>query len=368
MAKVIVVVGAQWGDEGKGKIVDMLSEEMDFVVRYQGGNNAGHTSWKDGVKTVLHLIPSGVLHPNTTCMIGNGVVIDPEVFLQEVNKLGVTPDRLWVSADAHVITPELKAEDIRRESEADTKIGTTGRGIGPTYEAKVARKGTKASEVEALLPCIRKDMKWVLNDAIRSGKSVLLEGAQGTMLDVDHGTYPYVTSSNTVAGGACTGAGIGPTVITDVIGIAKAYTTRVGNGPFPTEIEGPLQDVLREKGQEYGATTGRKRRCGWVDAHQLRYAAMINGFTELALLKLDVLSGFETILVGDRLTNHADVMDSEVVYHSMPGWNEDISACRTFEELPENAQRYILYLEFSIGVRISYVGVGPSREQIIRLG
>lgn len=358
-----IVVGAQWGDEGKGKFVDILSPFFKYVVRYQGGNNAGHTICLEGRTVVLHLIPSGILNPHTICMLGSGVVIDPQVLLGEIEALqasgvDVSPARLWVSPEAHIITTELKQLDLLREQQE--KIGTTGRGIGPTYEAKVARRGLRAESIPALKPYLRPEMRRVL---FETQEPILFEGAQGTMLDVDHGTYPYVTSSNTIAGGACASTGVGPTRIKEVIGVVKAYTTRVGNGPFPTEQDNQIGALLRERGAEYGATTGRARRCGWLDIHQLRYAQMINGFTSLAILKLDILSGLEAIQVGYRDSVDAPVCGSPVLYKTFPGWQGDIRGAKSFSDLPLNCQQYLNWISDELQCPIGYIGVGPQRYQ-----
>jgi adenylosuccinate synthase len=419
----LVAVGAQWGDEGKGKLVDWLAPRADLVVRFHGGNNAGHTLVVDGERTVLHVVPAGVLHPGTINLIGPGVVVDPDVLLGEIEALrarGVLKDpaRVRVSGRAHVILPWHKSLDLARERAAGSgAIGTTGRGIGPSYEDKVARRGIRVADLldaEALraqleraaglkapelahLGCEsvdvaevwRQAVEWgralspyvdhtgrILDRALRDGRSVLFEGAQGTFLDVDHGTYPYVTSSNCVAGAACAGAGIGPTRIDRVLGISKAYTTRVGSGPFPTEETGELGEQLRRVGGEFGATTGRPRRCGWLDAVMLREAATVNGFTGLAINKLDVLSGVSELKiatayrVNGKLVNEfpmtlAEIERAEPVYESHPGFSEDISACRRIEELPERARRYVERVEALIGVPVEIVSVGADRDATI---
>jgi len=421
----IVVVGAQWGDEGKGKLVDLLTERADIVVRYQGGNNAGHTLVVHGVKTVLHLIPSGVLHPRKTCVIGNGVVIDPEVLVGEIDGLkerGFLPEdeQLRISDRAHVILPHHKVvEGLREDALGAQAIGTTRRGIGPAYEAKVARSGMRMADFVAeegfedlltadlaitnkviaglggkplkVAPIVKQlaavakrlrtyvtDTGVLLDTAARGHRRILFEGAQGTMLDVDHGTYPFVTSSNAAAGGACTGAGVGPTLIDAVVGISKAYTTRVGAGPFPTELDGPMGEDLRQKGGEFGATTGRPRRCGWLDMVVLRHAVRVNGLTSIALTKLDVLSGLPEIKIatgyrlGDAILDHVPARRGALsavqpLYESLPGWTEDLTAARSWWDLPETARAYVRRVEQLAGVPVSLVSVGPGREQTIQL-
>jgi adenylosuccinate synthase len=422
----VVVVGAQWGDEGKGKIVDRFTEFADVVARYQGGNNAGHTLVVGGEKTVLHLIPAGVLHPGKTCIIGNGVVVDPTVFMMEIDRLkqkGYLADdsQLVLSLDAHVIMPWHKAVDIARESAMGAgKIGTTGRGIGPTYEDKVARRGIRvrdlldpaklARRVKERLPVAQEELRRlgadagldaatitqeyaalgkrlavyagdasrVLHGLIKQGKSVLFEGAQGTMLDVDHGTYPFVTSSNTVASNAATGTGVGPTSIDEVIGIAKAYSTRVGGGPYPTEQKGPVGEELRRIGQEFGATTGRPRRTGWFDAVAMRYAARVNGLDGLAIMKIDVLSGFPELQIAvayeldgktiDEMPGDPEDLERcKPVYETLPGWTEPLTGIRTWDGLPAAARSYVKRLEVLTGVPVMAVSVGPDREETILL-
>jgi adenylosuccinate synthase len=422
----VVVIGAQWGDEGKGKVVDLLTEHADVVVRFQGGNNAGHTLVVGGEKTVLHLIPAGILHPGKTCVIGNGVVIDPAVMVGEIDKLkqrGFLKDdaQLLVSFDAHVIMPWHKAIDIAREqSLGEGKLGTTGRGIGPTYEDKVARRGLRirdlldearlALKVKERLPSAREELQrhgvspeldetgivsryselgrrlaryagdaslW-LHRAIQAGKSLLFEGAQGTMLDVDHGTYPFVTSSNTVAGNAATGSGVGPTEIDTVIGVSKAYSTRVGGGPYPTELKDPTGERLRAVGHEFGATTGRPRRTGWFDALALRYAARVNGFDGIAITKLDVLTGFPAIKVAvayrqggallEEMPTDLDALERcEPVYETLPGWTQKLEDVRTWEALPGNARAYVQRLAALAGVKVMAVSVGADRGETILL-
>ncbi len=417
--RVTVLVGSQWGDEGKGKIVDILSENYDIVTRYQGGANAGHTVTIGDKQYILHLIPSGILRENVTCVIGNGVVIDPNALLDEIELLrknGISVEgRLFISHNAHLIMPYHKLLDSISENNGN-KIGTTGRGIGPCYIDKYARKGIKIVDLlnkKVLEEKIRenlkeknnllkkiynhdeldveeiireyvefdkaidkyvKDVPSYLNNAIAEGKSILLEGAQGALLDVDHGTYPYVTSSSPTSGGACTGTGIPPTKINLVFGIVKAYTTRVGFGPFPTELNDDTGENLRKVGAEYGATTGRPRRCGWFDAFLVKYSATINGIEEAAITKLDVLSSFDEIKVctgyelnGKYLKSYpTDVQRlSEVqpVYETFKGWNSDISGCRTYSDLPSEAKEYLEFIANHTGVKITIVSVGPKREQ-----
>ncbi|MFA8343107.1 MAG: adenylosuccinate synthase [Rhodothermaceae bacterium] len=423
---VSILVGSQWGDEGKGKIVDILSTNYDIVVRYQGGANAGHTIMIGEKQYVLHLIPSGILREGVDCVIGNGVVIDPKALLEEIEFLenhGIkTEGRLFISQNAHLIMPYHKLLDsLNEQSKSDSnKIGTTGRGIGPCYYDKYSRKGIRISDLldkEELERKIRdnvnekndlikkvfghqelnvdeiveeylefdkkidkyiKDIPTFLNKAIEQNKSVLLEGAQGALLDIDFGTYPFVTSSNPTAGGACTGAGIAPTKITSVIGIVKAYTTRVGNGPFPTELEGEVAEQLRKIGAEFGATTGRPRRVGWFDAFLMNYSRMINGIERVAVTKLDVLSEFDEINVctgykynGKELkTFPSDVKvleNIEPIYQTLPGWKSDISHIRSYEDLPQNAKDYLSFIAEHCGFEISIVSVGPKRVETIEL-
>ena len=431
-----VLVGAQWGDEGKGKITDLIASDYDYVVRFQGGNNAGHTVIHGGKKLALHLMPSGVMYERAVPVIGNGVVVDPGVLIKEMAMLqaeGISCSKLKISCDAHVIMPYHKDFDGADEKMLGTnQIGTTKRGIGPCYQDKAARKGIRIQDlldekifrlkVETALaqknPILEKiygmhtytvaeicdeylpyatilapyvtETAQLLNDAVRQGKSILFEGAQGTLLDIDHGTYPYVTSSSCCAGGAATGTGVGPTAIDRVLGIQKAYITRVGGGPFPTELlyaeeGGSGQDavdgeLLCSIGHEFGVTTGRKRRCGWFDAVIARYAAEVNGLTDIALTKLDVLSAFDVIKVcvaydcgGQRYDyfpmQQSVLFQAEPVYDELPGWKGvDITNCRDFEELPENARKYVEYLEKLVGVPISIVAVGPDRDQTIMRG
>ncbi|NBV41199.1 adenylosuccinate synthase [bacterium] len=418
---VKIIVGAQWGDEGKGKITDILAEKMDLVVRYQGGNNAGHTVVVGDTTFKLHLIPSGILYDSCVCVIGNGVVIDPEVLFQEMAKLetqgiSVSPEKLKISSIAHVILPFHKLLDSQQEaSRCDNKIGTTGRGIGPCYTDKVARMGVRISDLcykdrlaqlikqrkwEAILPNMPVNVDDVIeeyaqlgqrlkpfivdsslyvNNAIDAGKHIILEGAQGTMLDVDHGTYPYVTSSNPISGGACIGVGIGPHKIHQVIGVAKAYVTRVGEGPFPTELNDEIGENLRHRGAEYGTTTNRPRRCGWLDLVGLRYAVRVNGITEICLTKLDVLDACDTIKVCDRYQTDTGEIITEFpldydefkrctpIYDTLPGWETDISQITQFDDLPKNAMAYTDYISNAVGVKITLISVGSRRNQTIHL-
>jgi adenylosuccinate synthase len=420
----IVIVGAQWGDEGKGKATDLIGEQVDYVVRYQGGNNAGHTVVIGEESYALHLLPAGVLSKTATPVIGNGVVIDPAVLLEEIDGLqarGISCDGLLISASAHLIMPYHRALDkVTERHLGKARIGTTGRGIGPTYGDKVARMGIRVQDLfdppilrQKLELALREknqvltkvynrrgtdsetiaaeylgyatrieryvaDTGLVINQALDQGKVVLLEGAQATMLDVDHGTYPFVTSSSPTAGGACAGSGVGPTRITKVIGIVKAYTTRVGAGPFPTELTGAEGDWLRKTGAEYGVTTGRPRRTGWFDAVIARYATRVNGITDYFLTKLDVLSGLEQVPVcvayqvnGARCDeipmSQTDFHHAVPVYEYLDGWWEDISSAKTFEDLPPKAQAYVRALEEMIGARVWGIGVGPRRDQTLQL-
>ncbi|MFF3001250.1 adenylosuccinate synthase [Kitasatospora sp. NPDC057940] len=420
----LVLVGAQWGDEGKGKATDLLGGSVDYVVRYQGGNNAGHTVVIGDQKYALHLLPSGILSPNVTPVIGNGVVIDPGVLLSELSGLndrGIDTSKLLISGNAHLITPYHRTLDkVTERFLGKRRIGTTGRGIGPTYADKINRVGIRVQDlfdesilrqkIEAALhdknqilvklynrraipaelvleeylgyadkikPFLA-DTTLVLDQALKANKVVLLEGGQGTLLDVDHGTYPFVTSSNPTSGGACTGAGIGPTKIDRVIGILKAYTTRVGSGPFPTELLDEDGEALRRIGGERGVTTGRDRRCGWFDAVIARYATRVNGLTDFFLTKLDVLTGWEQIPVcvayeidGKRVEelpyNQSDFHHAKPIYETLPGWTEDISKAKTFAELPKNAQAYVKALEEMSGAPISAIGVGPGRDETIQI-
>jgi adenylosuccinate synthase len=419
----IVLIGAQWGDEGKGKATDLLGGRVQWVVRYQGGNNAGHTVvLPSGENFALHLIPSGILTPGVTNVIGNGVVVDPGVLLAELAGLeerGIDTSHLLLSADAHLLMPYHVAIDkVTERFLGNRKIGTTGRGIGPCYQDKIARVGVRVADVldekiftrkvEAALEFKNQvltkiynrraldpaqvvdevlaqaegfkhriaDTRLQLGQALERGETVLLEGSQGTLLDVDHGTYPFVTSSNPTAGGASVGSGIGPTRITTVLGILKAYTTRVGSGPFPTELFDENGEYLSKKGGEVGVTTGRQRRCGWFDAVIARYATRVNGITDYFLTKLDVLSGLETVpicvayevdgvRVDEMPMTQTDIHHAVPIYEELPGWWEDISHARTFEELPVNAQNYVLRVEELSGAFVSCIGVGPGRDETI---
>lgn len=419
-----VIIGAQWGDEGKGKIVDMLSAQSQIIVRFQGGNNAGHTIKVKGEETILHLIPSGILHDGKICLIGNGVVLDPAVFLSEVDHLAargidVAPARLGISKKTHLIMPYHKSLDKAREAKrAGHKIGTTGRGIGPCYEDKAARVGLRAGDLAdpglvrekvrhalleknvllrdlykfepldenaicdellglapRLLPYLT-DVDARIHEAMLAGQSVLFEGAQGIHLDIDHGTYPFVTSSNTVAGNAAAGSGVAPTTLNRIVGIVKAYTTRVGSGPFPTELLDDTGSYLRTKGHEFGATTGRPRRCGWLDAVVLRETVRLNGLTDIALTKLDVLQNLPALQIcvayeldGKRLEylpqEEGALGRVTPVYEELPGFEDDISECTAFEELPGTVQSYIRRIEELSGVKVSMISVGADRRQTI---
>lgn len=422
----VVVVGAQWGDEGKGKIIDILSKQSDYVVRFQGGNNAGHTVVVGASTFILHLIPSGILQRNKICVIGNGVVLDPKALLEEIENLKklnivVTPDNLKISDALHIIMPYHKALDKARELRiGPNKIGTTGRGIGPCYMDKAARSGIRLSDllnenifkkklmdnlteknelfekVYNLKPLsfdeifndytkyaklIKKyacDTALLLNEAMKKNKKILLEGAQGTMLDIDHGTYPYVTSSNATAGGACTGTGIGPERIDRVIGIVKAYTTRVGEGPFPTEFGDDLMAVIRKKGNEFGATTGRPRRCGWFDCVVVRHAVMVSGINDMVVTKLDVLDELPKIkvCVGYKYKNKIySSMPSDIevlnngkpIYEEHDGWLESTTSVNSMNKLPRNAKKYLRVIEKLVGVKISLVSVGSDRKQTFKV-
>ena len=420
MSTNIAVLGSQWGDEGKGKIVDLLTPHFSTVARYQGGHNAGHTVYVDGTKFVLHLIPSGILHPGVRCIIGNGVVIDPQALFREVDELsraGIDVDgRLMVSDKAHLILPYHRELDILSEARrGERKIGTTSRGIGPAYEDKIGRRGIRVCDLlgdrEALANEVRENVSarnriikettldwkpvyeqllvqgerlrpWVadvslaLADAMRGGQRVLFEGAQATLLDIDHGTYPFVTSSNASVGGICTGLGVPARAIHGVLGVAKAYTTRVGEGPLPTELSGELSDRLRESGQEYGASTGRPRRCGWYDAVVVRYSARINGLNALALTKLDVLDGLPEVRMctgytanGRTITEFpADLRllaSAEPRYETLPGWSRPTRGITTFAELPPEARAYIRRLEDVSGVPCGIVSTGSDRNETI---
>ncbi len=417
---VRVIVGAQWGDEGKGKVVDLLAQQSDVVARYQGGANAGHTLVVNDRKYVLHLIPSGILHEGVICVIGNGVVIDPVALMEEIALLesfGISMEgRLKISHKAHLIMPYHKLIDSVQES--DQKIGTTGRGIGPAYIDKYNRSGIRIVDllerstleeklrrgIEQKNEVFRKlydapeldvektvaeylkfdeqidtyvtDTAEFLNDAWKSGKRLLLEGAQGALLDIDHGTYPFVTSSSPTSGGACTGLGLPPTAITGVVGIAKAYCTRVGNGPFPSELTDETGERLRREGDEFGATTGRPRRCGWLDLFALKYSAMINGISEIVLTKLDVLNGFEEIkvcvgyTVDGRPVKHfpsdcSTLERVQPVYESFAGWQTSLDDCHSYESLPSQTKVYIEAIERFVGARVTYIGTGPGRQEVI---
>jgi adenylosuccinate synthase len=421
----IAVLGAQWGDEGKGKIVDMLTPHFSAVARYQGGHNAGHTVYVNGKKFVLHLIPSGILHAGVTCLIGNGVVIDPQALFAEVEELargGITVDgRLKISEKAHIILPYHRELDVLSEARrGERKIGTTSRGIGPAYEDKIGRRGIRVCDLlgdrTALADEVRENVSarnrmiidstldwkpvfdqvvafgermrpWVadvslsLHTMMAEGKTVMFEGAQATLLDIDHGTYPFVTSSNASVGGVCTGLGVPPRAIGGVLGVAKAYTTRVGEGPLPTELSGALADRLRETGQEYGASTGRPRRCGWYDAVVVRYSARVNGLDAIALTKLDVLDGLPEVLIctGYKTTGTGTITDfpadlrvligAEPVYERMPGWSSPTKGVTEFDRLPGEAQRYVKRLEDVSGVDCAIISTGSDRrETIIKKG
>ena len=418
----LCVLGAQWGDEGKGKIVDLLTPHFNVVARYQGGHNAGHTVYVGGRKFVLHLIPSGILHPGVMCLIGNGVVVDPRALFAEVDELaGMGFDvrgRLFVSDKAHLILPYHRELDVLSEARrGDRKIGTTSRGIGPAYEDKIGRRGVRVGDLRdasadgPLVGAVREnvdarnrlmgnsEMKWqdvladlrtawarlepfvadvslMLSQAMTAGQRVMFEGAQGTLLDIDHGTYPYVTSSNAVAGGACTGLGIGPKAVGAVLGVAKAYTTRVGEGPLPTELLGEMGERLRETGQEYGASTGRPRRCGWYDAVAVRYAVRINGLDALALTKLDVLDGIEALqictgykcgseVLADMPADTAQLATCEPIYETLPGWTKPTRGVTRYDDLPAEARAYVKRLEEVSGVPAAVVSTGSERDHTI---
>ncbi|NLY49937.1 MAG: adenylosuccinate synthase [Firmicutes bacterium] len=417
-----VIIGAQWGDEGKGKVTDFLAERADVVARYQGGNNAGHTVIVGEQGFKLHLVPSGILYPDKLCVLGNGMVIDPEALVNEIEGLeekGVSTAGLRISDRAHLILPYHKRlDELQEASRGAGKIGTTGRGIGPAYNDKSARMGMRMADLldpsefhekltanvkaknaylkqtfgaegfdaaameEIILALAERfrdritDTGVLLSETIAAGKKVLFEGAQGTLLDIDHGTYPFVTSSNTTAGGACTGTGVGPTAIDRVIGVVKAYTTRVGAGPFPTELNDAVGERLRQRGAEFGTTTGRPRRCGWLDTVVLRYAARVNGLTGIAITKLDVLDGLDTIKIctGYRINGKVTtdfpasrkaVETAEPVYEELPGWNESTGQATTWEELPAATRRYLDRIADLTGVPIVIVSVGPCRSQTI---
>ncbi|MFP4198362.1 MAG: adenylosuccinate synthase [Halanaerobium sp.] len=417
-----IVVGAQWGDEGKGKITDMLAETADLVVRYGGGNNAGHTVIVGEEKFELHLIPSGILYEDKKSVLGGGVVIDPEAMVEEMEGLeerGISLANLYISETAHVIMPYHRMLDgLEEKRKGDSKIGTTGKGIGPCYTDKTARRGiriadlldegrlraklkkaldyhnlllekvynAKTLKIEEIIkqyqPYIEKLRPYVtntsllLNEAHQKNQKIFFEGAQGTLLDIDYGTYPFVTSSNPTAGGVCTGTGMGPTTIDDVIGVTKAYLTRVGAGPFPTELENEQGEYLRDKGHEFGVTTGRPRRCGWLDIPILKHAVRVNGLTEIALTKIDVLTGLDEIKVctayrhGEKIVEEfPPYLESEIpyepVYEKWPGWEEDITGITDYKKLPENAKKYIARIEELIGIPARIISVGPGRKQAI---
>ena len=420
----VALVGVQWGDEGKGKVTDLLAERTDYVVRYQGGNNAGHTIVVDGERYALHLVPTGVLYPHCTPVIGAGVVVDPQVLIEEMDALearGVDVGKLLLSGNAHLIMPyHLELDRVTERRLGKNRLGTTKRGIGPAYADKAARIGIRAQDMldpkifvaklevalkeknlvlarvygrlpidqdeveqqylaygERLRPHIAETSQ-VLQEALDRGKTVLFEGAQATMLDLDHGTYPYVTSSNPVAGGACAGAGVGPRDIERVIGVTKAYCTRVGSGPFPSEADPADSEVLVEAGAEFGTTTGRKRRCGWFDAVAGRYAARLNSLTELVVTKLDVLSVFDTIKVcvayeheGERydvFPSHQTIFNRcRPVYEELPGWSQDLGGARTLDDLPKEARAYLEWLEELMSTPVSWASVGPARDQIVSI-
>lgn len=420
--KTVAIVGSQWGDEGKGKVIDYLATQADVVVRGQGGNNAGHTLVVDGKKYALHLIPSGVLNPETINVIGNGIVFDPKGFLEELAKLNadnINTKNIKISDRAHVIFPYHKELDaLAEEDRGDNKIGTTKKGIGPCYMDKTERSGIRICDLmdkdifakklksqiedknklvknvygaegfdfdaiyneylgyaEQIRPFVD-DTSVIVYDAIKAGKKVLFEGAQGTLLDLDLGTYPYVTSSHPTSGGFSIGAGVGPNMIKDVVGIVKSYTTRVGEGPFVTELNDETGDRIRTQGREFGTTTGRARRCGWFDAVIVRYAARVNGLTSISLMLLDVLTGFDTVKIctsykmGDKILKEfpaslEDLAKCEPIYEELEGWSEDLTGMETYEELPENAKKYIAKIEELVGVSVDMVSVGPNRAQTI---
>ena len=422
----VVVVGTQWGDEGKGKVVDLLTAKADMVVRFQGGNNAGHTLVVKGEQTICHLIPSGILHEGKKCLIGNGLVVDPEVLLEEINNLTekgipVSPERLSLSEKAHIIMPYHRAIDLAREAaKGKAKLGTTGRGIGPCYEDKAGRTGIRAIdllETETLEEKIRTNLKeknfyltkfldaeplefqpifekyrsmadtlrpyitdvsLEIDQAIRKGKKILFEGAQGTHLDIDHGTYPFVTSSNPVSGTVCAGAGVGPDKLHHIIGIVKAYTTRVGSGPFPTELQDKTGDYIQERGAEFGATTGRRRRCGWLDLVMVRDSVRFNGLTSLSITKLDVLTGvkelrlcvgyeFEGKRVDSRPASLKRLAQCTPIYEELSGWEEDIASARRMGQLPVEVREYLKRIEEITEVPLSIVSVGSERDETIML-
>jgi len=418
----VVLIGSQWGDEGKGKITDFLAEKADMVVRYQGGNNAGHTVVIGKETYKLHLIPSGIFYSDKICVIGNGLVLDPKVLIEELDYLegrGVNTSNLRISSNVHVIMPYHKILDILEEEfKGDKKIGTTKRGIGPAYNDKASRTGIRVLDLleadefarkleynlkeknllitkiydqpelsyndilkeyqgyaERIRPYVT-DTSLIINDCLDEGKKVLFEGAQGTLLDLDHGTYPYVTSSSPIAGGACTGAGVGPTRINKVVGVVKAYTTRVGEGPFPTELSCQMGEFIRDRGGEFGTTTGRPRRCGWFDAVILRYAVRISGISDIALTKLDILTGIDTLKIctgyrykGQILTDFPQSLkilaECEAVYEEIPGWQEDLTGIEKYEDLPEQTKKYVERIESLTKVPVTMLAVGPGRTETI---
>jgi len=419
-----VIVGAQWGDEGKGKLIDYLSKDVDVVARYQGGNNAGHTVVVDENVYVFHLLPSAILHRNKVCVIGNGVVVDPRALLEEISglkkrRVPVTSNQLRIAANSHVVMPYHRILDGLRESKRENKIGTTGRGIGPCYADKVTRCGIRMIDLlnpDVFLSKLKDNVKekneifrkvyghkgyrydaiyeeylgygkklrsficdtaLFLNRAVDQGKSVLFEGAQGAFLDIDFGTYPFVTSSNSIVGGVCPGTGIPPTKIDMAVAAVKAYTTRVGEGPFPTEFHDELKDHIRSKGREFGATTGRPRRCGWFDAVLVRYSSIINGISQLAIMKLDVLDGMDTIQVckayrykgkdySDFPLDPEILWNAQPIYEELPGWSESTQGVCSYKDLPANARHYIEHLEKSLNVHVRYVSTGSKRGDIIK--
>lgn len=418
--KIDVILGLQWGDEGKGKIVDVLSPEYDIITRFQGGPNAGHTLEFNNIKHILHNIPSGVFRENTTNIIGNGVVLDPVIFKKEVEKLkemGVNPEKnLLISRKAHLILPSHRLLDAASEkAKGKTKIGSTLKGIGPTYMDKTGRNGLRVGDIETNLKAkynalLEKhkillgmydyeysieesekewfesielmkqftfiDSEHFINKSLSAGKKILAEGAQGTLLDIDFGSYPYVTSSNTICAGTCTGLGVAPSTIGEVMGVFKAYCTRVGGGPFPTELHDDTGNKLREKGHEFGSTTGRPRRCGWIDLVALKYAIMLNGVTQLVMTKADVLDTFDTIYAATVYRKGSEIIEDfpysieegiEPIYKELPGWQRSLVDTRNVEEFPRELTNYIAFLEAELGVPVSFVSVGPDREQIIRL-
>lgn len=421
----VIIIGSQWGDEGKGKIVDLYAQQANVIARFQGGNNAGHTLVVNGEQTILHLIPSGILHNHKICILGSGMVVNPKVFIQELDDLrdreALPPDtQLYISNNAHIIMPyHARLDSAREAKKGKQKIGTTGRGIGPAYEDKIARVGIRLCDLlnddifkEKLAYNVREknfyltefckeepvdidaiyeeyhhyadrlrkyaaDTSTIIDRHMKAGQHILFEGAQGSHLDIDHGTYPFVTSSNTVAGNACSGAGVGPTTIDAVVGICKAYTTRVGEGPFVTELSDEIGEQIQQRGQEFGATTGRKRRCGWLDMVLVKQSVRLSGITGIALTKLDVLTGLDTIRIctgyragTDEFTEYVpaevDTLERcEPLYEELPGWSKDISMARDIDDLPRNTRRYIDRIEEMTGVKVFLVSVGPGRNETI---